>query len=55
MGVHLDDCPNCGGSGYVSKPVDLKGESESIAFIRQKCPACSGIGQKASKPPSTPG
>ena len=50
-----DDCPSCGGSGYVAKPVDLNGKSEGVAFIRLQCPACAGTGRKRLIPPSTAG
>ena len=50
-----DDCPNCGGTGYVAKPVDLNGKSEGVAFIRLKCPVCCGTGRKRSIPPTTAG
>jgi hypothetical protein len=53
--VTPDDCPNCGGSGYVAKPVDLNGKSEGVAFIRLKCPACGGTGRKRTIPPTTAG
>ena len=54
-GVAPDDCPNCGGSGYVAKPVDLNGKSEGVAFIRIKCPACGGTGRKHPISPTTVG
>jgi len=54
-GLSPDDCPNCGGTGYVAKPVDLNGKSEGIAFIRVKCPACAGSGRKLPTPPTTAG
>jgi hypothetical protein len=54
-GVAPDDCPNCGGSGYVAKPVDLNGKSEGVAFIRIKCPACGGTGRKRPISPTTVG
>lgn len=54
-GVDPDDCPNCGGTGYVAKPVDLNGKSEGIAFIRLKCPACAGTGRKRPIPPKAAG
>jgi len=54
-GVAPDDCPNCGGSGYVAKPVDLNGKSEGVAFIRIKCPACGGTGRKRPISPTTAG
>jgi DnaJ-class molecular chaperone len=54
-GVAPDDCPNCGGSGYVAKPVDLNGKSEGVAFIRTKCPVCGGTGRKRSISPTTAG
>jgi DnaJ-class molecular chaperone len=53
--VDPTDCPRCGGSGYIAKPVDNSGKSEGVAFIRIKCPACAGTGRKSSKPPSTAG
>jgi len=46
-GVDPEDCPNCGGSGYVAKPVDLNGKSEGVAFIRTKCPACGALAGNA--------
>jgi len=53
--VNPEDCPNCGGTGYIAKPVDLNGKSEGIAFIRQKCPACGGSGRKHPIPPAAAG
>jgi len=53
--VAPEDCPNCGGSGYVAKPVDLNGKSDGVAFIRLKCPACGGTGRKRTVPPTTAG
>jgi len=50
-----NDCPNCGGVGYIAKPVDLNGKSEGVAFIRAKCPACAGTGRNLNNPPSTAG
>jgi len=50
-----DECPNCGGTGYVAKPVDLNGKSDGIAFIRLKCPACGGTGRRRPLPPSATG
>jgi len=49
------NCPNCGGSGYVTKPVDLNGKSEGVAFIRIKCPVCGGTGRNHTIPPTTAG
>ncbi len=49
------DCPCCGGTGYIARPVDISGKSEGIAFIRLKCPACAGSGRRNSTPPSTAG
>jgi DnaJ-class molecular chaperone len=53
--VAPDDCPNCGGSGYVAKPVDMNGKSEGVAFIRSKCPVCGGTGRKRIVSPKTAG
>jgi len=53
--VDPNDCPCCGGTGYLARPVDISGKSEGIAFIRVKCPACAGSGRKCSVPPSTAG
>jgi len=53
--VDPKECPRCGGSGYIAKPVDTAGKSEGVAFIRMKCPACAGTGRKNSMPPSTAG
>jgi len=53
--VDPKDCPRCGGTGYVAKPVDSSSGSEGIAFIRLKCPACAGSGRKNSIPPTTAG
>jgi len=53
--VAPEDCPKCGGSGYVAKPVDLNGKSEGVAFIRMKCPACGGTGRKRPISPTTAG
>jgi len=53
--VDPEDCPTCGGSGYVAKPVDLNGKSEGVAFIRLKCPVCGGTGRKRSLSPTTAG
>jgi hypothetical protein len=53
--VAPDDCPSCGGTGYIAKPVDLNGKSDGVAFIRLKCAACGGTGRKRSIPPSTAG
>jgi DnaJ-class molecular chaperone len=53
--VDPENCPTCGGSGYVEKPVDLNGKSEGVAFIRLKCPACNGNGRKRSISPTTAG
>jgi len=53
--VAPDDCPNCGGSGFIAKPVDMNGKSDGVAFIRLKCPACAGTGRKRPIPPSTAG
>jgi len=53
--VAPDDCPNCGGSGYVAKPVDLNGKSDGVAFIRLKCPVCGGTGRKRPISPTTAG
>ena len=46
-----DDCPNCGGSGYVAKPVDMNGKSEGVAFICSKCPVCGAPAGNASSHP----
>jgi len=54
-GVSPEDCPNCGGSGYVAKPVDWNGKSEGVAFIRVKCPTCGGSGRKLPSSPTTVG
>jgi DnaJ-class molecular chaperone len=54
-GLTPDHCPNCGGTGYVAKPVDLNGKSEGVAFIRLKCPACGGTGTKRPIPPKAAG
>jgi phage FluMu protein Com len=35
--------------------VDIKGESEGVAFLRVKCPTCAGSGRKTSMPPTTTG
>jgi len=53
--VDPNDCPRCGGTGYVARPVDVSGKSEGIAFIRSKCPACAGSGRKDAAPPSAAG
>jgi DnaJ-class molecular chaperone len=53
--VAPDDCSNCGGSGYVAKPVDLNGKVDGVAFIRSKCPVCGGTGRKLTIPPTTAG
>jgi DnaJ-class molecular chaperone len=53
--VDPEDCPSCGGSGYIAKPVDLNGKPDGIAFIRVKCPACSGTGRKRFISPTTAG
>jgi len=53
--VDPDNCPNCGGTGFVAKPVDLNGKSEGVAFIRLQCPACAGTGRKRPISPSTAG
>jgi len=53
--VSPDDCPNCGGTGYVAKPVDLNGRSDGVAFIRSKCPVCGGTGRKRPSPPKAAG
>jgi len=53
--VSPDDCPNCGGTGYVAKPVDLNGKSDGVAFIRMKCTVCAGTGRKRPIPPTTAG
>ena len=50
-----DDCPNCGGTGYVAKPVDLNGKSEGVAFIHLKCPVCGGTGRNLPIPPTAAG
>lgn len=34
----LDACQTCGGSGFVSKPVDTR----TIALVRTQCPDCNG-------------
>lgn len=39
------DCPNCGGTGYDTKPVDPYGKHESVALIRFPCPVCAGTGK----------
>jgi len=49
------DCPKCGGSGFIAKPVELNGKTEGIAFIRTKCPACGGTGRKRPISPKTAG
>jgi DnaJ-class molecular chaperone len=53
--VDPKSCPHCGGTGYVAKPVDIKGKSEGVAFIRVKCPTCAGGERKTSVPPTTTG
>jgi len=53
--VISDECPNCGGTGYIAKPVGLNGKSERVAFVRVKCAACEGTGRKRSIPPTTVG
>jgi DnaJ-class molecular chaperone len=50
-----NSCPRCGGTGYVARPVDIKGKSEGVAFIRLKCPTCAGSGRKKSASPTTAG
>jgi DnaJ-class molecular chaperone len=50
-----ESCPDCSGTGYVAKPVDINGKSEGIAFIRVKCPACGGSGRKRATPPTPAG
>jgi len=37
------NCAICGGTGYTLKPARVNGKPETVAFIRIKCPACSGI------------
>jgi len=54
-GVDPNNCPRCGGTGYIAQSVDVSGKSEGIAFIRVKCPACAGSGRNDSIPPSTAG
>jgi DnaJ-class molecular chaperone len=53
--VDPNDCPRCGGAGYIARPVDISGKSDGVAFIRVTCPACSGSGRKNSVPPDTVG
>jgi len=53
--VAPDDCPTCGGSGYIAKPVDPNGKSDGVAFIRTKCSACGGTGRKRTVSPKTAG
>jgi hypothetical protein len=50
-----ESCSDCGGTGYVAKPVDINGKSEGIAFIRLKCPACAGSGRKRATPTNPAG
>jgi DnaJ-class molecular chaperone len=45
-------CARCGGTGYVAKPAAVAGKTEGVAYIRLKCPACAGTGQKDSAPPT---
>jgi DnaJ-class molecular chaperone len=52
-GVNPQDCPHCGGTGYIAKPVDISGRSEGVAFIRLKCPACNGSGRRNPTPSTT--
>jgi len=53
--VDPKDCPRCGGTGYIARPVDISGKSDGVAFIRLNCPACAGSGRRKSIPPSTAG
>lgn len=54
-GVDPKECPECGGVGYVAKPVDFTGKSEGVAFIRIKCAACGGTGRRQPISPTTAG
>jgi predicted RNA-binding Zn-ribbon protein involved in translation (DUF1610 family) len=40
-----EECPTCGGLGFVTLRVDPQGEPESVAFVRFECPRCGGIGR----------
>jgi len=53
--VDPKECPECGGVGYVAKPVDFTGKSEGVAFIRIKCAACGGTGRRQPISPTTAG
>jgi len=54
-GVSPNDCPSCGGTGYVAKPLDMNGKSDGVAFIRLKCAECAGTGRKLPPPPPIAG
>jgi DnaJ-class molecular chaperone len=42
---YAEECPTCGGVGFVTQRVDLRGEAESVAFVRFECPNCGGTGR----------
>jgi hypothetical protein len=35
--VDAEECPTCGGLGFVTLRVDPRGEPESVAFVRFEC------------------
>jgi hypothetical protein len=43
--VDAEECPTCGGVGFVTQRVDPRGEAESVAFVRFECPNCGGTGR----------
>jgi hypothetical protein len=36
--VDAEECPTCGGVGFVTQRADPRGEAESVAFVRFECP-----------------
>ena len=43
--MDAEECPTCGGLGFVTLRIDPQGEPESVAFVRFECPSCGGRGR----------
>jgi DnaJ-class molecular chaperone len=52
--VDAEKCPGCGGTGFVTLPIDPHGELEIVAFARFECPSCEGTGRTISSPSDDP-
>jgi DnaJ-class molecular chaperone len=52
--VDAEKCPGCGGTGFVTLPIDPQGELEIVAFARFECPSCEGTGRTIPSPSDDP-